>query len=156
MRPDEILSADPTHAAILEAVHTGATSPAWSRRAFATLLAQPGVAGWIALAGGTPVGLLLARAAADEAEILTLAVLPENRRRGIARELLAALKGWAANQRIRRLFLEVGEDNTAARALYAAAGFETVGRRSDYYGPGLHALTLAHDAGDPDCPADAG
>jgi [ribosomal protein S18]-alanine N-acetyltransferase len=78
-------------------------------------------------------GFVLSRVAAGEAEILTLAVAPEWRRRGIASSLLAPhLCGLAAIQ-VTRLFLEVGAENTAARALYANFGFTEVGERKAYY-----------------------
>jgi ribosomal-protein-alanine N-acetyltransferase len=78
-------------------------------------------------------GFVLSRIAADEAEILTIAVAPEWRARGIATQLLAPhLSGLAAN-RVNRLFLEVEAENTAALALYANFGFKQVGERKAYY-----------------------
>lgn len=105
----------------------------WSRREFAELLATPGVRGLLAEAAGTTVGLALYRRVADEAELLTLAVHPGHRRRGIARGLLASVVAVAGGGGARRLFLEVGDDNPSARALYAAAGFATVATRRAYY-----------------------
>jgi ribosomal-protein-alanine N-acetyltransferase len=133
------------HAAVLAALHAESIAPPWSTETFATLLGQPGVAGWIATDNEEPVGLLLARAAADEAEILTLAVLPRMRRRGIAAHLMAQLVVWAASASTTRLFLEVAEDNVAARALYERSGFITAGRRTDYYAPGRDALLLTRE-----------
>lgn len=134
---------DGLHAAVLAAVHAECIAPPWSMETFATLLGQPGVAGWIATeASEEPVGLLLARAAADEAEILTLAVLPNWRRRGIARHLMVAFVAWAATVNATRLFLEVAEDNAAARALYERSGFAVAGHRNDYYSRGRDALLL--------------
>jgi ribosomal-protein-alanine N-acetyltransferase len=138
-----IEEADAMHAAVLAALHAESIEPPWSTGTFATLLGQPGVAGWIALERDGPVGLLLARAAADEAEILTLAVLPRRRRQGIARMLMARLVTWAAAVKVARLFLEVAEDNVAARSLYERSGFVLVGRRNDYYAPGNDALLLS-------------
>ncbi len=135
------------HAAVMAALHALSIVPSWSADTFATLLGQPGVVGWIALEGDTPAGFLLARAAADEAEILTLAVLPDRRRRGIGRRLVRQLADWAAASQIARLHLEVAETNLAARALYEGAGFVPVGRRSDYYKAGDDALLLALTTG---------
>lgn len=134
--------ADAAHAAVLATLHAESIAPPWSADTFATLLGQPGVAGWIALEQAEPVGLMLARVAADEAEILTLAVLPRARRQGIARDLMAQLVTWAATVKAARLFLEVAEDNVAARGLYERSGFTLVGRRNDYYAPGNDALLL--------------
>ena len=134
--------AEGVHAAVLAALHAESIAPPWPTETFATLLGQPGVAGWIAMEDEEPVGLLLARAAADEAEILTLAVLPRRRRRGIAGHLMAHLVAWAATVDATRLFLEVAEDNVAARALYERSGFSVAGHRKDYYSRGRDALLL--------------
>jgi len=87
----------------------------------------------VAIEDGRAVGYVLARQAADEAEILNLGVAPAARRRGIGRALvregLAALAARGAEQ----VFLEVRESNAAARALYAEFGFAEVGRRRGYY-----------------------
>lgn len=78
-------------------------------------------------------GFVLSRVAAGEAEILTIAVAPQWRRRGIASSLLAPHMSGLAASRINRLFIEVDVENTAARALYANFGFEQVGERKAYY-----------------------
>ena len=71
--------------------------------------------------------------AADEAELLKIAVAPARRRQGIGRALLADAVAGAIRSGARRLFLEVRERNQAARALYSDAGFTEVGRRKGYY-----------------------
>jgi ribosomal-protein-alanine N-acetyltransferase len=143
----ELVTAAPPHAALLAALHREAIDPAWHETEFATLLARPGVAGWIASLDGEPAGLLLVRCAGAEAEILTLAVRPASRRRGIARALLTTMLDTVATQDAVRIFLEVAEANAAARALYSAHGFAPVGRRPSYYGSGAgsDALVLARD-----------
>jgi ribosomal-protein-alanine N-acetyltransferase len=73
------------------------------------------------------------RAIAGEAEVLTLAVAPTHRRRGLASALLQAGLGQARLSGAEAAFLEVAADNAAAIALYAAAGFAQVGRRAGYY-----------------------
>ena len=110
----------------------------WSRQAFAEMLAMPGTFGFMArpTTNGEAMGLVVARVAADEAEILTIAVRADTRRRGIGSALLAAAKTEARSRGATRLHLEVAEDNFAARKLYAHLGFETVGRRAGYYGRG--------------------
>ena len=105
----------------------------WTRQDMAGLLASPGVAGWALLSGGAAIGFALCRVAADEAELLTIAVEPNQRRRGAGRALLAAVTAHARAVGARSLFLEVGADNTAARSLYAQVGFREVGRRAAYY-----------------------
>ncbi len=100
----------------------------WTAAEFAALLASTG-----AFVIPAESGFALGRVSLDEAEVLTLAVAPEARRRGQGRRLLAALEAEAAARGAGFAYLEVSEANTAARALYAGAGFEEVGRRPRYY-----------------------
>lgn len=133
------MSLDP---ALLAEVHATSFDAPWDVDAFADLLAQPGV-----LALGEAEGFILVREAAGEAEILTLAVRPEARRRGYGQRLVAAAVQALIELQADRLFLEVAEDNAAARALYARCDFVEVGRRPRYYaranGPAADALILA-------------
>ncbi len=135
------VAASPAHAAVLAALHALAFGPAerWGAEAFATQLGLPGVFGLIL----PNAGLALARVAADEAEILTIGVVPAARRAGRGGALLRAAEARAAAAGARGMFLEVASDNEAARALYARAGYATVGRRPRYYPNGSDALVLA-------------
>jgi ribosomal-protein-alanine N-acetyltransferase len=87
--------------------------------------------------------------AADEAEILSIAVAPDHRGRGLSRELLLTHLGHLAGRGIRTVFLEVEENNQPARRLYARAGFAVTGRRERYYreanGQQLNALLMRRD-----------
>lgn len=116
----------------------------WTRSDIAELLASPGVEGWLLQHEGKSVGFALCRVAADEAELLTIAVDPDHRRRGAARRLLDSIAAHAQSRGAHALFLEVGADNPAARALYDRKGFKEVGRRAGYYerGPGRKADAL--------------
>ncbi len=87
-------------------------------------------------------GFVLARAVADEAEILTLAVDPLLQRQGAGRLLLRAAMHGARQRGAAAMFLEVAPSNAAALALYGAAGFAQVGRRPRYYPGGGDALVL--------------
>ena len=148
--PVTLQAAAPAHAAVLAVLHSASFPGSWSEAEFATLLAQPGVGAWIASAGDTPVGFILVRSAADEAEILTLAVAPAFRRRGFAAALVHRACGMLRELGTRRLFLEVAEDNAAARALYGGCGFAEHGRRKGYYREGrsraVDAVLMARDA----------
>lgn len=129
----------------MAAIHARCFDEPWSRADFARILAAPSGFGLVARAGDEPAGFALARVAADECEILTLAVAPAFRRHGIGRRLLAAAVAVAAARGVHQLFLEVAEDNGAARALYAGAGFRPVGVREGYYRRGagrVDGLTL--------------
>lgn len=106
---------------------------AWPRHEMAELLASPGVVGLLLQRADSEIGFAVCRMAADEAELLTLAVSPGARRLGAGRTLLRAVIDLVRAGNARRLFLEVGDDNLAARSLYERMGFETVGRRTAYY-----------------------
>lgn len=125
----------------------------WSARSLAEVLALPGVFALLAVDAGaaeeTPLGFLLAREVLEEAELLSLGVLPARRRGGCGAALLQAALGEAQRRGAQRLTLEVAADNAAAQALYRAAGFTVAGRRRNYYrtadGAGLDAVILARD-----------
>ncbi len=85
---------------------------------------------------------MLGRVVAGEAEMLTLAVPPEARRRGRGRALAAAFAGRAADLGAAEAFLEVARENVAARALYAGAGWVEAGVRPRYYGPASDAIVM--------------
>jgi ribosomal-protein-alanine N-acetyltransferase len=105
----------------------------WRAAAWHSVLRMPGCIGLIADRTGRPAGLAAVRMAADEAELLMIAVAPAARRQGVGLSLLSAVIAWAGAAGARRLILEVAEPNAPARALYAGAGFHVVGRRPDYY-----------------------
>ena len=100
----------------------------WTEKEMAALLADPSV-----FALTLPDAFLLGRAVLDEAEILTLAVAPEARRRGLARHLLTRFRTAATERGATRAFLEVAETNDAAIALYRDAGWQQAGRRRAYF-----------------------
>jgi ribosomal-protein-alanine N-acetyltransferase len=105
----------------------------WPPRAIAEIVTMPGFFGHLARDGAEPTGLVLAHKVAEECEILTLGVVPARRRAGIGAALLTATVAVAGRLGARALFLEVAEDNIAARALYRAHGFVQIGRRPNYY-----------------------
>ncbi|MDS9467163.1 ribosomal protein S18-alanine N-acetyltransferase [Paracoccus sp. MBLB3053] len=89
-----------------------------------------------------PQGFLIGRTVADEAELLTVAVSPDARRRGVARALLAEFSTTSRARGATEAFLEVASDNTAARALYSSEGWTEVGLRRNYYAPGIAAVLM--------------
>jgi|JI10StandDraft_1071094.scaffolds.fasta_scaffold40811_6 ribosomal-protein-alanine N-acetyltransferase len=105
----------------------------WSPQSFADVLGMPGAAGLMAVSAGQPVGFGLTLAAADEVELLLLAILPEYRGRGWAGLLLAALLAAAAAAGAGRALLEVAATNAPAISCYARAGFTRCGCRKAYY-----------------------
>lgn len=77
-----------------------------------------------------------------DGDVATIAVAARSQRQGLGRTLLDALVDEARRRGVAQLFLEVLETNAPALALYESTGFESQGRRRDYYGPGLHAVVL--------------
>ncbi|TCO73886.1 GNAT family N-acetyltransferase [Rhodovulum euryhalinum] len=100
----------------------------WSGPEFVALLESPGV-----FLVGDGSAFALGRVVLDEAELLTLAVHPGARRRGLGRARLGAFETAALDRGAARTFLEVAADNGPARALYASAGYALTGRRRGYY-----------------------
>jgi ribosomal-protein-alanine N-acetyltransferase len=115
--------------ALLAAIHETSFPDSWNATAIRDLFATPGV-----FAFADPDGFILARAAGGEAEILTIAVSPPARRRGIGHILIQAAASHAQKLGADTLFLEVATGNDAARRLYAGAGFTAAGLRKAYYG----------------------
>lgn len=106
----------------------------WDEASVATLTAPPAGFAVIALdVQDQPVGFVMARVAAEDAEILAIGVLPQARRGGVGRLLVEAAVAGSRDLGATALFLEVAEDNQAAWTLYKACGFFSVGRRPGYY-----------------------
>jgi [ribosomal protein S18]-alanine N-acetyltransferase len=101
----------------------------WSPAEFADLLASPNV-----FLLTESAGFLVARVAADEAELLTLAVAPAQRRKGIGRRLVIRFVDAASARGATRAFLEVSAENFSATMLYQSVGFALAGRRKGYFG----------------------
>jgi [ribosomal protein S18]-alanine N-acetyltransferase len=127
-------------AASLAALHARAFARGWSAAELVKLLENPAA---FALADQQGHGFVLAWAVAGEAEILTLAVAPEARRRGLGAALVLDAARLAQARGATALHLEVAEDNFAARALYAKLGFAETGVRPGYYDAGaMNAIVL--------------
>jgi len=116
-------------------LHGASFAHPWSAEEVAALIASASTVAAAALdpASGQLRGFVLARLAADEAEILTIAVDPTLRGKGVGRALLAESLRQAARAGARTIFLEVAQDNAAALALYKRLGFVKVGDRTGYY-----------------------
>jgi ribosomal-protein-alanine N-acetyltransferase len=140
--------ATPLDAALFESIHRHCFGDPWTEESFRALLSDAATFGFTC-DDDAGEAFVLIRAAAGEAEVLTLATVPQARRRGLASLLLDAAIREGNSRGIRRLFLEVAETNQPALALYTKTGFSTVGKRSDYYaskqGPAVNALILRRD-----------
>ena len=129
-------------------LHGRCLETAWRANDFSAYAADPAHIVLGAYEDGRPVGLIVCRSAAGEGEIITLAVAPEVRRRGVARALWHAASDGLLDMGARDIFLEVGTGNDGARCLYRALGFEEVGVRHGYYKGGsedarVMALTIS-------------
>jgi ribosomal-protein-alanine N-acetyltransferase len=133
-----------SYAALLSALHGRCFDEHWREADFLALL-DGGSLALLAVEAEQPLGFLLCRAAAGEAEILTIGTVPEARGRGIARRLLAEAVSRLSADRVEALFLEVAVSNSPARRLYAASGFQEAGRRKNYYPGPEDALVLRRD-----------
>ena len=131
----------PADVAVAAALHAQAGfSELWDERAFGTLLAMPGAAGrFIHKSDSPPVGLLLWRVAANEAEILTFMVVPDCRGQGAGQFLMKEFLSEIRAAGVRKVILEVATENRDAIALYRKLGFEDAGRRPSYYRSGSEA-----------------
>ncbi|CAN5620627.1 hypothetical protein BH10PSE14_BH10PSE14_33260 [soil metagenome] len=137
---------------LLETVMAEAFDPrfgeAWTRGQCLGILAMPGVWLTVAMVDREAAGFALSRGVADEAELLLLAVLPAQRRRGVGAALLRAMMAHAQAIGAVRVHLEVREGNDAVK-LYQATGFAKVGERRNYYrgasGQTFNALTYRRD-----------
>lgn len=138
-RPDvshvSLLWAVQGHAPAIATMHAALFASPWDAAAIAALLAHPGSIALVATSGhpSNVIGFALAQIAADEAEIITLGVVADWQRGGVATRLVDGLKRAAARGGARTLFLEVADSNRPARALYARADFAEAGRRKGYY-----------------------
>ena len=80
-----------------------------------------------------------------EADILTVAVLPDFRRQGIAREFMRQIEQWSKERGASAMMLEVEQSNSAAIELYTSLGYLKISVRMDYYGPGQDAFVMRKD-----------
>ena len=134
--------------AIMDRAFGAKFGEAWTRSQLAGILPMAGVSMMVARDGSEEaIGFSLFRTVADEAELLLIAVLPENHRCGIGRMLLDDFLDRARGDGISRVHLEVRDGNPAV-AMYRDAGFSPVGRRRNYYhasnGKRFDAITLAY------------
>jgi ribosomal-protein-alanine N-acetyltransferase len=136
LRRSEIADCD-----LLSEIHSAAFRRGWSSAEFEALLSQPGVHALLAhyrgaFGGLAPAGFVLYRLAADEAEILSIAVVPECRRRGIAKALLEEALRHVYREGAQRIHLEVEDENQPAIRLYRGLEFRENGTRPRYYSQG--------------------
>jgi ribosomal-protein-alanine N-acetyltransferase len=146
--PEVVIHRASAHdAGVMAVLHASCFAKPWTDAAMAQFIAGPDTVCLIAssLDGSavSPSGFLIARRAADEAELLTLAVAPYCRRAGLGKTLLQAAMAMLGEAGVTQLFLEVEEGNEAAFCLYRALGAKAVGRRPRYYDSGANAAIFS-------------
>jgi [ribosomal protein S18]-alanine N-acetyltransferase len=141
--------ARPRDAAAIARLHAASFHHGWSDGEIERMLLGRSTVAHRATMGRRLHGFIVSRLAADEAEILSVAVSSARRGRGLARKLLDLHLRRLAGLGARAVFLEVEEGNEPARRLYARAGFREVRRREGYYQQGRDrpaaALVLRRD-----------
>ena len=133
----------------LSQLHRASFHRGWGTEEFEQILIERNTLAHRLRLGGSTIGFIVSRTAADEAEILSVAVAQKHRGRGFSRDLLRTHLGHLAGHGLKTVFLEVEENNRPARALYERAGFRVVGRRERYYkdasGEQLNAVVMQRD-----------
>ncbi len=145
--------AQPRDAAVMAKLHAGGFYRGWPREDFDAYLAADDHPAYVAAdAKRNVVGFAMLRnTAPEEAELLTIVVDPKWRGRGVGAALLEAVLADLLMSPVKKLFLEVAEDNTPAVALYRHRGFTDIGTRKGYYprkdGTPATALVMARNLG---------
>jgi ribosomal-protein-alanine N-acetyltransferase len=136
-------------AARLAQLHGASFHRGWGEGEFEQMLSERNTLVHRLRTGRKIIGFAVSRMAADEAEILSIAVAQSHRGRGLSHKLLLTHLGHLAGHGVRTVFLEVEENNQPARRLYERIGFTVVGRRERYYreanGKQLNALLMRRD-----------
>ncbi|MEQ9315152.1 MAG: N-acetyltransferase, partial [Henriciella sp.] len=122
----------------------------WSALSYRDSLDLPTTLGLAAEQGPRLIGLILIQRTPPDAEILTLAVSPAHRRRGLAAQLLRQAAQLLGPYGVDRLLLDVAADNDGAITFYKASGFLADGRRKNYYqrgsGQSVDAILMSRTA----------
>jgi tRNA threonylcarbamoyladenosine biosynthesis protein TsaB len=118
---------------VLAALHAKSFYHAWSEADIAAMLQVPGTDAHLAHSDSEPLGFVVSRSIAGEAEILSLCTRPDARKLGVATQLMMAAITELRDAKIQVLHLEVAADNTPAISLYEHLGFVRTGLRKAYY-----------------------
>ena len=129
----EIQVMDPSHVAQVAELEKVCFSAPWSENSIHSELTNPLSLWLVAVEDDVLLGYVGSQSVMGEADMMNVAVKPECRRRGIARELVEALVAALARRDVHTLTLEVRASNEPAKALYGQLGFKQVGRRPNYY-----------------------
>jgi tRNA threonylcarbamoyl adenosine modification protein YeaZ/ribosomal-protein-alanine acetyltransferase len=133
--------------AALADIHAASFPAGWTVKDLNSGLAIPGAAAVVVELAGTIYGFVQFQWVEREAEINTICVLPNYRRQHFGQDLMEGLIQHLQAMGTTKLFLEVAENNKAARGLYDSFGFQTSGVRKAYYSDGQNAVTMVKEFG---------
>lgn len=131
--PITLIPAGEKEAELLSAIHAECFPNYWDHKAFTDFFSVPDTFARLASLGGEVAGMAVWRVAGEQADILTIAVRPAFRRRGVARRLLAEAVAESRKAGATTLFLDVEDGNAPALGLYETHGFSQISRRRLYY-----------------------
>lgn len=117
----------------VEEIERLSESNPWSRPMFESELERADGRFWVVDINEKILGFAVFRVMDDEAELLSLALHPDSRRRGWGRQILEESMVDLKQAGVAEFRLEVRSGNTPARKLYETLGFTEDGRRSNYY-----------------------
>ena len=144
--------AQPKDADMVAKLHAHGFYRGWPREDFAAYISGEGTPLYVACDAKRKIaGFAMLRHLGEEAELITIAVDPKWRKRGVGVALLRALIDDLLMSPAKKLFLEVAADNVAALKLYGKFGFQKVSERKGYYprsdGTPATAIVMARDLG---------
>lgn len=137
-------------AATLARLHAASFADGWSEDDFMTWLGRKEAFAVVALREREAIAFGLALAAGDDAELLTIATRPDQRRSGLGDRIFCALNAEAQRRGLERWVLEVARNNIPALGLYKSEGFMEIGVRTAYYRQGqerVDAVVLVRPVG---------
>jgi ribosomal protein S18 acetylase RimI-like enzyme len=124
-------------APLVFALHRQCFDVEWDEASVVSLMSMPGFVGHLSVMLGPgepePTGFILMQRSAEQADILSIGVLPKYLRRGIGRSLLAQALDGIVTLGVQEVFLEVAKDNASAVSFYESLAFQKVGERANYY-----------------------
>ena len=128
-----IVAMDGSHVAAVAALEAVCFSDPWSEKSIAYELTNPLSLWLVAEVDGVVAGYIGSQTVPPESDVMNVAVHPDYRRQGIARQLVTELIHALTEKGMKSLTLEVRQSNAPAIALYAQLGFQQVGLRPNYY-----------------------
>lgn len=138
-----IVSMTSAHVAQIAELEKRCFNDPWSENSIASELNNRLSCWLVALEGDVVIGYVGSQTVLGETDMMNIAVHPDYRNQGVAKNLIQTLMDTLSGQGSHSLMLEVRQSNEPARNLYASLGFETVGIRKNYYrNPKENALIL--------------